>query len=154
VNVNYERLPIRCGKARCRCNTGDQRQWHGPYWYAFWNDPITGRKRSAYVGKRFVPPRKARGPVHSEWRRAPEPGEQQAPPPRSPPASSSQDARDAELLGVSTHATADEVRRAWRKLAAANHPDRFPANKRHHQEEIAKQINAAYDRFRRRRGWS
>lgn len=73
VNVNYERLRVRCGKPRCRCNTSDQDAWHGPYWYAFWNDPKTGKKRSRYVGKHFDPPQgPPRARVHSE-RRSPSP---------------------------------------------------------------------------------
>src|SRR5579871_2249420 len=71
VNVNYEQQKIRCGKARCRCNTSDQASWHGPYWYAYWNDPKTGKKRSRYVGKNFDPPTRERPDVASEQRAAP-----------------------------------------------------------------------------------
>jgi hypothetical protein len=150
VTITYERKRIRCGKSRCRCNTRNQAAWHGPYWYGFWWDSRAEAMRCFYVGKNFDPPTVTRR-VHSERRRAPAGGEERARSSQS--SSSSQDARDAEVLGVSPHASADEVRRAWKKLAAANHPDRAPPSKRHHQEEIAKQINAAYERFRRRRGW-
>lgn len=56
VTVNYQREPVRCGKRKCRCATQDQSLWHGPYWYAYWTDPITGRARKKYIGKEFDPP--------------------------------------------------------------------------------------------------
>ena len=56
VVVNYLRLPVRCGKEGCRCEARDQSSWHGPYWYAFWNDPVSKKKRSFYLGKKFAPP--------------------------------------------------------------------------------------------------
>lgn len=46
-------------------------------------------------------------------------------------------------LGVSRTATADEVRKAFRKLAKENHPDTNPGNKA--AEERFKKVSAAFD---------
>jgi hypothetical protein len=41
-----------CGKPSCyRCL---YQQGHGPYWYAYWSDMLTGRRRSKYIGKERV----------------------------------------------------------------------------------------------------
>jgi hypothetical protein len=64
VVVNYANVRVRCGKSPCRCESGKR---HGPYWYAFWNDPATKRKRSFYLGKKFEPPI---GPPRSRVRSA------------------------------------------------------------------------------------
>jgi molecular chaperone DnaJ len=47
-----------------------------------------------------------------------------------------------EILGVSRSATDDEIKKAYRKLALACHPDRNPHNKE--AEERFKEINQAY----------
>src|ERR1700730_9286493 len=47
-----------------------------------------------------------------------------------------------EILGVSRTATQDEIQRAYRKLARANHPD---VNKDPGAEERFKEISEAYD---------
>ena len=53
-------------------------------------------------------------------------------------------ARDPYLeLGVSRSATAVEVRKAFHKLAKANHPDTNPGNKP--AEERFKRLSAAFD---------
>lgn len=53
-------------------------------------------------------------------------------------------ARDPyQELGVSRAATADEIRKAFRKLAKANHPDTNPGNKE--AEERFKRVSAAFD---------
>jgi hypothetical protein len=53
-----------------------------------------------------------------------------------------------DMLGVSQHASQEEIRAAYRELARQNHPDRFPdadpALKAQVEENI-KAINAAYD---------
>jgi molecular chaperone DnaJ len=48
-----------------------------------------------------------------------------------------------ELLGVSKEATADEIRKAYRKLAHLYHPDKTGGDKE--AEEKLKEINEAYD---------
>ena len=47
-----------------------------------------------------------------------------------------------ELLGVSKTATADEIKKAYRKLAIQYHPDKNPDNKE--AEEKFKEVNQAY----------
>ena len=48
-----------------------------------------------------------------------------------------------EILGVQKTATADEIKKAYRKLAFQYHPDKNPGDKA--AEEKFKQISAAYD---------
>ncbi len=48
-----------------------------------------------------------------------------------------------QVLGVSRTASADEIRKAFRKLAKANHPDTNPDNKE--AEERFKRVSAAFD---------
>ena len=47
-----------------------------------------------------------------------------------------------EILGVSKTATTEEIKKAYRKLAAKYHPDKNPGDK--HAEEMFKQINEAH----------
>jgi len=51
-----------------------------------------------------------------------------------------------EVLGVATTAADDEIRRRYRFLALAFHPDRYSRNPEHHQlaEQQIKRINEAY----------
>src|SRR3954470_12258633 len=48
-----------------------------------------------------------------------------------------------EVLGVAKTADADELKRAYRKLAMSHHPDRNPGDKS--AEQKFKEINEAYD---------
>ena len=48
-----------------------------------------------------------------------------------------------KILGVSKSATADEIKKAYRKLAIANHPDKHPDEKEKYEEKF-KEINEAY----------
>jgi DnaJ-class molecular chaperone len=48
-----------------------------------------------------------------------------------------------QVLGVTRSATADEIRKAFRKLAKANHPDTNPGNAA--AEERFKRVSAAFD---------
>ena len=183
VSVSYQRIPIRCGKSRCRCNTDDQRRWHGPYWYAYWTDPNTGKQRSKYVGKHFDPPDGHEHTTHSERRAAPDPNEARERAERTRREAEErqaheraererqereeQDARqhartsrrgssdedDATCLGVSTGASQEELKKAWRRKVQKHHPDRYPEAERARQEVIAKNINSAYQRMLKRRGW-
>ncbi len=53
-----------------------------------------------------------------------------------------------EILGIPDDAGEDEVRRAYRRLARDNHPDRYPADRRPRQEAIMMRINDAYRQVR------
>src|SRR5579872_6957363 len=48
-----------------------------------------------------------------------------------------------ELLGVSRTASADDIKKSFRKLAMQHHPDRNPGNKE--AERRFKDVNHAYD---------
>jgi curved DNA-binding protein CbpA len=47
-----------------------------------------------------------------------------------------------QILGVERSASADDIRKAYRKLAMKYHPDRNPGNKQ--AEEKFKEMNEAY----------
>ena len=48
-----------------------------------------------------------------------------------------------DILGVPRTATADEIKKAYRKLAVKYHPDKNPGDAA--AEEMFKKINTAYD---------
>ena len=50
------------------------------------------------------------------------------------------------ILGVSRDATADQIKKAYRKKALENHPDRNPDDKQ--AEQRFKEISEAYEAFR------
>lgn len=75
----------------------------------------------------------------------------------APPAARLDDAY--AVLGVDSGATDEELKRAYRKLIAENHPDKLaskglPESMREVAEERAREINAAYDLIKRARGSS
>ena len=45
----YQLEKVRCGKAVCRCASGEL---HGPYWYAYKRNS-KGKMTSKYIGKQF-----------------------------------------------------------------------------------------------------
>lgn len=183
-SVSYQQQLIRCGKRNCHCNTADKREWHGPYWYAYWRDESTGKTRSKYIGKKFNPPEGRPRTTYSDRsadasRRGSERADRQARERADRNARTARDARerqerearqrqeqarqrarsprgdedDATCLGVSVNVTQDELKRAWRRKMQQHHPDRYPEAERARQEEIAKNLNSAYQRMRKRRGW-
>ena len=48
-----------------------------------------------------------------------------------------------DILGVKKTATADELKKAYRKLAIQNHPDKHPDEKEKYEKKF-KEINEAY----------
>jgi hypothetical protein len=125
-DATFIRQHINCGKRRCG-TCGGRRYEHGPYWYAYWWED--GRTRSAYVGKSLPGGRRA----ERDARRR----EAAMLPPNA-----------YRLLGVTQKVTADELRRAYRKAALANHPDHGGS----HERMVA--VNVAYKSIKRERGWN
>ena len=52
-----------------------------------------------------------------------------------------------ELLGVTTDATMEEIKSAYRKLAKIYHPDKSDPFMKLHNEQVIKLINEAYKRL-------
>ncbi|MCX6111670.1 MAG: molecular chaperone DnaJ [Proteobacteria bacterium] len=50
-----------------------------------------------------------------------------------------------EVLGVQKNASADEIKKAYRKLALKHHPDRNPGEKNKESEDKFKEANEAYE---------
>lgn len=153
ASVSYQRLPIRCGKSNCRCNTSDQTRWHGPYGYAYWTDPKTGQPRSKYVGKNFSPPDGKEHTTYSERRPPPDDKDAQAEAERvrrereareraerERKARAEQEARqnarnarraptdeeDAACPGVRSSVTQEELKKAWRRKMQKHTPTATP----------------------------
>jgi tetratricopeptide (TPR) repeat protein len=53
-----------------------------------------------------------------------------------------------EVLGISSTASPDEVKKAYRRLAILWHPDKVPADKKAEAQEKFKEINGAYEAMR------
>lgn len=88
-------------------------------------------------GRRMPPPRPQPAP-------GPGPG---PPPPQPPPRVDPAKLMAAhETLGMPEGSSFEAVTKAWKKLAAQNHPDRFqrPADKQR-QEAVLKELNSAYE---------
>ena len=62
-----------------------------------------------------------------------------------------------EVLGISTDATEDEVKTAYRKLAMMHHPDRVASQGQDAQKKAEmefRKINEAYESIKKYRGFS
>ena len=62
-----------------------------------------------------------------------------------------------EVLGISTDATEDEVKTAYRKLAMKHHPDRVASQGQDAQKKAEmefRKINEAYESIKKYRGFS
>lgn len=57
-----------------------------------------------------------------------------------------------KLLGLSSSASDDEIKRAYRKHVRAYHPDKQSAFMRAHGQEMVKIVNEAYERIQAMRG--
>lgn len=53
-----------------------------------------------------------------------------------------------DILGVSGHATEDEIKSAYIKLIKTYHPDRSDPFMARHNEEVTKLINKAYEQLK------
>lgn len=183
ASVSYQLKRIKCGKKRCRCNTTDESEWHGPYWYAFWQDPRTGRTKSRYMGKNYKAPGHTTG-ARSRYQTPPPPPpprakkttkkkteqgkrrREQAPPP-PPPGGGRQERREAPppprgLGGVgspqdqadaATLGVKTDVDRAALKRAWRAKIAAAHPDKGGNTAQ-AQAINAAYERMLKRRAWT
>ena len=83
----------------------------------------------------------ARGP-------APPPVQPGPPPPPPPPPSASSKSRDQapwEILGIEPDATEEQIKKAYRAVAARCHPDAVPAEEREAAKEAFIRASTAYD---------
>lgn len=58
-----------------------------------------------------------------------------------------------ELLEVTTNVDEEELKRAYRTKVSAYHPDKADPFMKVYGQEVAKLINAAYERIRKDRGF-
>lgn len=60
---------VRCGKAGCHCMS-DASSGHGPYWYGYFVDVVSGKWRTRYVGITLKKKRQASLRLGARSRRA------------------------------------------------------------------------------------
>jgi hypothetical protein len=165
VTLTYEHKRIRCGKPRCRCASPRPDTWHGPYWYAFFADPQTGKTRARYLGKHFSPPPPGPGARSARVTAPPSPGALRrrrraaappasylgldktvAPPaasPAGPGSSASSPARARARAVEKLHPTEERARRAAER---ARERDARKGEERRRQDEVTRAQRDARDR--------
>lgn len=149
VRMTWQQKAIKCNRIWCTACP------HEGYWYAFYRDPVTHKKKAVYKGRGVVPPepddRGVRASVEMVPRRKRRPAPPPPPPPPPPPLDPRVlDAQDAAVLRVPVAATYAELKSAYRKAIALAHPDRAGDA----GTETARGLNVAYDRMLSRRGWA
>ena len=50
-----------------------------------------------------------------------------------------------KVMGVPKDATASQIKKAYRKLALTNHPDKHPESEKEHYEAIFQEVTEAYE---------
>jgi hypothetical protein len=142
--ATYRREYVNCGKPGCT-TCGGSAYAHGPYWYAYWREKVRGqrsRTRKVYVGKHWwpgcgteapgQPPPPKPPPEERDRARERARGRRQPPPPPPP-------SQWWTVLGVDRGADWNTIRRVYRRMAYAAHPDRGGS----HLEAV--RINVAFD---------
>jgi DnaJ like chaperone protein len=67
------------------------------------------------------------------------------------------DDSDYKILDISSSASEEEVKKAYRKLAMRFHPDRLQdlsANEKKQAEEKFHRVQSAYESIKKRKGWA